>query len=77
MIERWNRGGESALLYTHPWEFDPEQPRLDVSWIERVIHYFRLQGWSEKFDYLMRSFEFSSIEETFPQVAGSECINER
>lgn len=70
IIGHWNRRGERALLYTHPWEFDPDQPRLEVSRIEKVIHYFRLKGWSEKFEELMGSFQFSSIEETFPQVAG-------
>lgn len=67
-IERWNLAGNSALLYTHPWEFDPEQPRVDVSVVERIIHYFRLTGWMEKFEYLMREFRFSSIEAAFPKI---------
>lgn len=30
-IEQMNRCGEPAMLYFHPWEFDPDQPRMPLS----------------------------------------------
>jgi len=31
--------GRPAVVYIHPWEADPEQPRLSVPWMRRVRHY--------------------------------------
>src|SRR2546428_12309191 len=28
-----------GTFYIHPWEVDPEQPRVGVSWLTRVRHY--------------------------------------
>src|SRR2546427_9393958 len=33
------RRGVPGTFYIHPWELDPEQPRLDVPWLTRVRHY--------------------------------------
>jgi polysaccharide deacetylase family protein (PEP-CTERM system associated) len=30
-IGRINRGGQPAIVYVHPWEFDPDQPRIRAS----------------------------------------------
>jgi len=33
------RRGVPGTFYLHPWEVDPDQPRLDVSWSARTRHY--------------------------------------
>ncbi len=33
------REGQPVMVYFHPWELDPEQPRLNGSWKSRLRHY--------------------------------------
>ena len=42
-IARLNRvEGQPAIFYLHPWEIDPEQPRLRASALGRFRHYRNL-----------------------------------
>ncbi len=33
------REGQPVMVYFHPWELDPDQPRLPASWKSRLRHY--------------------------------------
>ena len=44
----------------HPWEFDPEQPRVNNL---KKFHYFRLQSAEKKYKKLLKDFKFTSIQE--------------
>ena len=33
------REGQPVMVYFHPWELDPEQPRLQAGWKSRLRHY--------------------------------------
>ena len=50
-----------ACLYFHPWELDPEQPRLASSWIARLRTYTGLRNMASKLDRLLREFEFTTV----------------
>ena len=50
-----------GTFYIHPWEVDPEQPRLDVSWITRIRHYGGLSRTCPRLERLLREFQFQSI----------------
>jgi hypothetical protein len=46
-IFRWGfrralRSGEPVVLYVHPWEIDPDQPRLRANWKVQLRHYRNL-----------------------------------
>jgi polysaccharide deacetylase family protein (PEP-CTERM system associated) len=62
-IRRLNGVGRPALVYVHPWEFDPAQPRLDLPWSRRFMHYFNLSGAPRKVAALLKHFRFASIRE--------------
>ena len=47
-----------GLVYLHPWELDPEQPRLPVRGISRLRHYVNLQHTARKLARLMTDFTF-------------------
>ena len=64
-IKRLNRGGKPATIYFHPWELDPDQPRLDLNLLARTRHYFNLDIMETKIRRLLKTFRFQSIEETF------------
>jgi polysaccharide deacetylase family protein (PEP-CTERM system associated) len=57
-----------VVLYVHPWEFDPEQPRPSMSWAHRFRHYVGISGAEAKLRALLQRFPFTSIEAAFPQV---------
>lgn len=50
-----------ATFYIHPWEYDPEQPRLPVPRLTRVRHYGKLAGVWPRLERLLRDFRFTSI----------------
>ncbi len=62
-IRQLNGVGRPALVYVHPWEFDPEQPRLDLPWSRRFMHYFNLSATPRKFAGLLKHLRFASIRE--------------
>ncbi len=42
-IAQMNRRGLPAATYFHPWEFDPDQPRLPINGVKRFRHYVGLK----------------------------------
>jgi polysaccharide deacetylase family protein (PEP-CTERM system associated) len=50
-----------VCVYLHPWELDPEQPRIAGKLSSRVRHYIGLKNTRAKFRNLMRDFEFCPL----------------
>ena len=54
--------GRPVNIYVHPWEFDPEHPRVKVSpRIAQTTHYWNLHSTRKKLRALLRSFRFGTI----------------
>jgi polysaccharide deacetylase family protein (PEP-CTERM system associated) len=53
--------GQPACIYFHPWEIDPEQPRLASGFIARARTYTGLRGMAGKLGRLLADFQFSSM----------------
>ena len=62
-IRKLNRLGRPALVYVHPWEFDLEQPRLELPWSRQFMHYFNLSSTPRKFGGLLKHLRFAPIRE--------------
>lgn len=62
-IERINKEGYPAMVYFHPWEIDPEQPRIELHGLSKFKHYVNLSKHSDKLRNLLSDVEFSSIQE--------------
>jgi polysaccharide deacetylase family protein (PEP-CTERM system associated) len=61
-IRRVNRlEREPVVFYVHPWEIDPEQPRLRVGAPTRMRHYGGLAGTAGRLGRLLGDFKFDSI----------------
>ena len=54
------RSGIPALFYIHPWELDPEQPRIRASWLTRARHYGGLKRTLPRLEQLLSEFRFTS-----------------
>jgi polysaccharide deacetylase family protein (PEP-CTERM system associated) len=62
-VRQLNALGQPALVYVHPWEFDPGQPRVDLPWSRRFMHYFNLSATPRKLTGLLRHLRLASIRE--------------
>jgi hypothetical protein len=58
------------MFYIHPWEVDPEQPRLRASFKSRFRHYRNLHSTLDKLDLLLRNFRFGPICEVLAETTG-------
>jgi polysaccharide deacetylase family protein (PEP-CTERM system associated) len=52
-----------AILYIHPWEIDPEQPRFRVPFLTGVRHYRNLHRTEERLAELFGAYRFTTIRE--------------
>ena len=75
----WTRAGirhvnqverRPAIFYLHPWEVDPEQPRIAAGLVSRLRHYRNLHRTEERLRSLLRDFRFSTV----ANVAQSACL---
>jgi polysaccharide deacetylase family protein (PEP-CTERM system associated) len=55
------RRGVPATFYVHPWELDPLQPRLPLSWLARLRHYGGLRRTATRLERLLAEFRFTTI----------------
>lgn len=55
------REGQPVIIYLHPWEVDPEQPRQDVGWLARFRHYYNLDKTEQRLIGLLRRFKFDTV----------------
>ncbi len=50
------------VFYLHPWEFDPDQPRMqNITWKSRFRHYLNLDKTENRFRQLLSEFKFAPI----------------
>lgn len=50
-----------AVFYFHPWEIDPDQPRLRAGLVSRFRHYRNLSLTASRLQRLLRDFRFSTM----------------
>lgn len=49
------------VFYLHPWEIDPQQPRIRCSILSRIRHYKNLATTESKLEVLLRTFRFGRL----------------
>lgn len=69
-IEKENRSGRPVVLYAHPREIDPEQPRLPLPFPQSVVHYWGVNSCENKLRSLMRSCRFGRMCD-YPELASA------
>jgi polysaccharide deacetylase family protein (PEP-CTERM system associated) len=62
-IKKINQQGHPAIVYFHPWEIDPHQPRQELGTMARFRHYFNLDIMELKIRLLLRDFVFCPVYE--------------
>jgi polysaccharide deacetylase family protein (PEP-CTERM system associated) len=55
-----------AMFYFHPWEIDPDQPRVDgVPVKTRLRHYLNLDRTQRRLDRLLRDFRWDRVDRVY------------
>jgi len=72
-LSRWglgriNRAGAPFIFYLHPWEIDPDQPRLNVSAFSRFRHYNNLDKCMGRLENLLGDFRFGSVSDVLGEM---------
>jgi hypothetical protein len=61
-IDRVNRvERQPVVFYLHPWEIDPDQPRLQVGAARRLRHYRGLDVTKRRLSRLLNDFRFDAV----------------
>ena len=69
LMRSLERRGRCNALYFHPWEFDPDQPRVKTSALKGFRHYLNLKKSLPRLESLLQSFRFVSMQEAL-RVSG-------
>jgi peptidoglycan-N-acetylglucosamine deacetylase len=63
-----NDAGQSAVLTIHPWELDPDPPRIRLPLGLHFSHYFRLDGFRQRLSTILAGAPFGPISALTPLV---------
>ncbi len=68
--------GVPAVFYIHPWELDPEQPRIRVGPLTHIRHYRGLRSSRFYLERMFREFSFTSVKDCLAQGRRAELAIE-
>jgi polysaccharide deacetylase family protein (PEP-CTERM system associated) len=69
LLRRLEKQGGRLVMYLHPWEIDPEQPRMDGPLRSRLRHYWNLRKTEERLRQLLQDFRFGPICDTVASLS--------
>ena len=74
LLKRLESQGSQLVIYLHPWELDPAQPRMQGALLSKARHYFNLDKTEPGLRRLLDDFVFGPIDEvvTFSQFLHCE-----
>ena len=65
-----------AVIYVHPWEIDPAQPRVhNAPWKYRFRHYVNLRTTIPKLTTLFRHFKFTTVQDVVDRAGELELVS--
>jgi polysaccharide deacetylase family protein (PEP-CTERM system associated) len=64
-FRKLSTAGSPGMFYIHPWELDPEQPRIPCPWLTSVRHYRGLERTVPRLERLLSTFKFTSVARRF------------
>jgi hypothetical protein len=75
-LRRINAQGRPAAFYIHPWELDPQHPRIRLPRRISVPHYCNLGATESRLRRLLRAFRFAAMDDVlrqYPPAATEVC----
>jgi len=71
-IDAVRAAGRPVMFYTHPWEFDPDQPRIEgVGLKSRSRHYVGLRHTARRLTKMLERYRFGTMSDVLAAVPSS------
>ena len=67
-LRQLEKAGTQFVIYLHPWEIDPGQPRMEGSVVSGVRHYLNLKKTEQRLQCLLRDFSFAPVVEIIQPI---------
>lgn len=64
------------VMYLHPWELDPSQPRMKGPLLSRFRHYLNLDKTGERLKLLLQDFEFGTIQDALRAMESHYAVTQ-
>jgi polysaccharide deacetylase family protein (PEP-CTERM system associated) len=81
-LSRWlfNRASlnqtRPQIFYLHPWEIDPEQPRIpNAGWLSNFRHYTNLHRCEARLERLLEDFNFGTVSQSLNNIKISTTLD--
>jgi polysaccharide deacetylase family protein (PEP-CTERM system associated) len=65
---------QPAMVYFHPWEIDPEQPRISAGLRSTLRHYTYLSSMEGKIEHLLNDFRFAPLTTVCSQLTAYQSL---
>ena len=66
LINRLSAENAGLVFYMHPWEYDPNQPKVEFPrWFPKFTHYVNLHSCHTKTKQLLKDFRFTTIKDAY------------
>lgn len=62
---------QPAMIYFHPWEIDPDQPRIAACWRSQFRHYQNLRTAEKKLSRLLDDFSWAPMSEVLSRYGSA------
>lgn len=72
LLQRTADEGRPLVMYFHPWELDPQQPRMRGPLLSILRHYVNLGKTEGRFIRLLKDFRFGPIRDVIEPIAQRE-----
>lgn len=67
LLRRVRKEDRPLNVYIHPWEFDPDQPRIAASWKSKFRHYQNLKTTASKITRMLQTFDLTTMSNVVQQ----------
>lgn len=68
-LNKLNKNNQPFVFYIHPWELDPEQPRIEgATLFTKFRHYTNIKKTHARLSMLMRDFNFSTMRDVLTHL---------
>ena len=70
-----NKKQQPFIFYLHPWEVDPQQPKIKTNWLSKFRHYNNLAKCEQRLDNSLRDFRLSTVVDVLSNLGFSEKLH--